>query len=168
MMETPTLEERAPGWDSKVRKRARLEVGSIRALADELNISHDDVSVYPGSDMVVWSRVVAHFPDTTGGVEDYLNQRLDITWSPNMKFELTIDCNNAAFEPELLGSAPFEVARILHKLGEKLIEDMLDATDRPFTLVDANGNVVGTAKFTHDDEVDDREFLQPDLDEELS
>lgn len=85
-----------------------------------------------------------------------------------MKFELSIDCDNAAFEPEVPQAPAFEVARILHRLAERLREDAMDLPDLPFFLHDANGNSVGTAKFTHDDEVDDREFLQPDDDEELS
>lgn len=73
-MEIATLEPRAPGWDSKVRQRALREVGGSRALADELNIDHDDIGIYPGSTMQVWSRVVAHF-NGTAGVEEYLNAR---------------------------------------------------------------------------------------------
>ena len=84
-----------------------------------------------------------------------------------MKFELTIDCDNAAFEPEVEGAAAFEVARILESAVGILREPGLpDAVH--LALRDTNGNTVGFAKFTHDDEVDDREFLQPDYDEELS
>lgn len=73
-MQTATLEPRTPGWDSKVRQRALHEVGGSRALADELNIAHDDIGKYPGASMQVWSRVVAHF-NGTAGVEEYLNAR---------------------------------------------------------------------------------------------
>ena len=81
-----------------------------------------------------------------------------------MKFELTIDCDNAAFEPDVEGAVNFEVARILENVADRLRGPFIDG---PFTLLDANGNSVGTARFV-DDEVDDREFLQLDLDRELS
>jgi len=81
-----------------------------------------------------------------------------------MKFEAHIDCDNAAFVPD----AEYEVSRILDRLAMKLREGPSIAEPRTWSLFDVNGNRVGFARLTQDDEVDDREFLQPDHDEELS
>lgn len=67
---TPDVEPRVPGWDSKVRRRVRMEVGGIRALADEVGVTHSPIE----RPMKVWGRLVEHFAGTAG-VEDYLNGR---------------------------------------------------------------------------------------------
>jgi hypothetical protein len=55
-------------------------------------------------------------------------------------FQLTIECDNAAFED---AGTKFEVARILEKLSRKLNAYGPDAG----TLADANGNTVGSFAF---------------------
>jgi hypothetical protein len=55
-----------------------------------------------------------------------------------MRFELNINCDNAAFE----GDAESEVARILIATAKRLRE-----TGRCGKLMDANGNSVGEADF---------------------
>jgi hypothetical protein len=60
-----------------------------------------------------------------------------------MKFTLTIDCGNAAFEDS---NDVGEVARILRKLANKL-EGMGAASDGEHRLYDINGNKVGVAEF---------------------
>lgn len=58
-----------------------------------------------------------------------------------MKLKITIDLDNAAFEP----ASGTEAARILRALAERLDGDNLRAKDlRP--LRDLNGNRVGEAK----------------------
>lgn len=56
----------------------------------------------------------------------------------NLKFYLTIGCENAAFEP---GHIDEEVARILRKLADRMVRD----GDDEYRLTDSNGNVVGRA-----------------------
>lgn len=52
------------------------------------------------------------------------------------KFTLAINCDNAAFEDV---GAPFEIARILSEVAEKL-----DTGSYRGSIRDANGNVVGS------------------------
>lgn len=65
-----------------------------------------------------------------------------------MQFNLTIHCDNAAFDPEgeTTGEGP-EVARILRALADR-IEDAADSTPGALlALRDVNGNTVGRAYF---------------------
>jgi len=55
-----------------------------------------------------------------------------------MKFELEINCDNAAFE-----EPAFELARILKELSTKLENNGIDVEGDKGRLVDYNGNVVG-------------------------
>ena len=61
-----------------------------------------------------------------------------------MAFKLSIDTDNAAFEPEEGGPRP-ELARILRELA-----NVLDAGDggRGRSLRDVNGNIVGEWRLT--------------------
>lgn len=60
-----------------------------------------------------------------------------------MKFKLSIDCGNSAFDD---GDAPLEVARILRQLAERL-EPRVDLP-ASVLLFDVNGNHVGEAVTT--------------------
>jgi hypothetical protein len=57
-------------------------------------------------------------------------------------FKFTIETRNAAFED--MGN---EIARILRKLADKVEESELNEFDAKFSLMDYNGNKVGTAVF---------------------
>lgn len=59
-----------------------------------------------------------------------------------MKFTLTIECDNEAFNTPT-GTIGLEVARILRKLADG--EPM--PADGPYKLRDINGNTVGKAEF---------------------
>ncbi len=58
-----------------------------------------------------------------------------------MKCTITIDMDNAAFEPD----ANFELGRILNELGDLF---QMDSGARQFTSRDINGNIVGKAEVT--------------------
>lgn len=60
----------------------------------------------------------------------------------SMKFTLTMDCGNAAFEPEE-GGQQYEIARILAETASK-IEQGDWTEDTLYALRDSNGNKVGT------------------------
>ena len=89
-----------------------------------------------------------------------------------MKFELTIDCDNAAFDKSNGGGE--ELIRCVTKAVEQAVYFGAPEPVGPKfggTIRDSNGDWVGNWANTPDEEtypVDDREFLQPDLDEELS
>lgn len=57
-------------------------------------------------------------------------------------FTLTINCDNAAFDP----APDCELARILRELSAQLVDLQLDA-DTAINLYDINGNHCGTANF---------------------
>lgn len=57
-----------------------------------------------------------------------------------MKFVLSINCDNDAFQPEPLP----EIAAILRRLASKLEQD--GTTGLYENISDANGNIVGTYK----------------------
>jgi hypothetical protein len=60
-----------------------------------------------------------------------------------MKFHLTIECDNPAFEDD-----PYaEIGRILAVVAENLA-DGLTADQQPYPLFDANGNRVGAWEMT--------------------
>lgn len=62
-----------------------------------------------------------------------------------MKIKITIDCGNAAFDPE----PSYEVARILSKIARLIREDECPLTvwDNE-SLNDINGNTVGRIEVT--------------------
>lgn len=60
-----------------------------------------------------------------------------------MKFTLNLDCGNAAFADD----PQYEIARILRKVAEDLIDGGLQNLDK---LRDINGNIVGQAGITDD------------------
>lgn len=57
-------------------------------------------------------------------------------------FTLTINCDNAAFDP----APDYEIARILRSMADRLEGLDLDA-DTTINLYDINGNKCGTANF---------------------
>jgi hypothetical protein len=61
-----------------------------------------------------------------------------------MKFVLTIDCGNAAFDP----LPELEVASIIRELARKMARDIETPTYAGcYALRDSNGNTVGSASF---------------------
>jgi hypothetical protein len=64
-----------------------------------------------------------------------------------MRFTLTIDCDNAAFE----GDPLTEVARILHVQATKMVR-FAPESEWNDTLLDLNGNRVGRARMEDEDE----------------
>lgn len=58
-----------------------------------------------------------------------------------MQVEITINCDNAAFDDLRLRA---EVARILHEIGTNLVLD----GELNRSLLDSNGNEVGEVRFT--------------------
>lgn len=63
-----------------------------------------------------------------------------------MKFQIEINCDNAAFSPECRGEGS-EVARILRDLADRIDREGLTRGDY-FTLRDINGNSIGKASTT--------------------
>ena len=59
-----------------------------------------------------------------------------------MKFTLTIDCDNAAFEPDIDSGCEPEIARVMRHVAEQLERG---ATGAP--IFDFNGNRVGFFRF---------------------
>lgn len=72
-----------------------------------------------------------------------------------MRFELTINCNGAAFDPD----PTHEVAALLLNAVAKLRDPARACS--PIPLIDVNGNTVGWALFNNDDgtELPDRARL---------
>lgn len=62
-----------------------------------------------------------------------------------MVFNLTIHCDNAAFDGTVL-DANREVAHILRKLADRLTGEV-DDTNTSWPMLDSNGNTVGAARF---------------------
>ena len=68
-----------------------------------------------------------------------------------MKLTITMDMDNAAFE----GDWSFEAARILRNYVDRLDEQ---GRDEAFNLRDVNGNTVGHAKISDDEEEPDEDL----------
>lgn len=84
-----------------------------------------------------------------------------------MQFTLTINCDGAAFtrvtndDDNGMSDAAPEVARLLHKLGDRLQRTTVPVVDGDeWPLLDINGAIVGTASFSETDRivVDPREI----------
>ncbi len=64
-----------------------------------------------------------------------------------MKFSLTFDCGNAAFDN---GDLHWEIARILHDCAHRVNNGGFEP-DSSFVIWDNNGNTIGTMTLTEED-----------------